>query len=224
MTIIRIIPLLIFVFSMSSCAIFSQRDWRVPPDLLGSAVSQAVVVRPLGAGFRAGLTLWSKDRVSGEWRRTLGPWPVTVGRNGFASVDEKHEGDGRTPSGIFPLGPAFGREASIATGLGYRQAGLEDRWVDDPSSAQYNQWVKGEVAANSFENMLRADGLYDAGIVVQYNTRPVIPGRGSAIFVHIWRAKGQSPTAGCVALEKQRLLELLKSLDEAQSPVIIMGK
>ncbi len=217
---------LLLAVSCSSCATLSQRSWTPPPDLLGSSVTQAVVVRPSGSGddLHAMLTLWNKDEASGEWKRALGAWPVVVGRNGFASVDEKHEGDGKTPSGIFPLGPAFGRAAALPTGLAYQQAGRDDRWVDDPASAQYNQWVKGDVNAASFEAMLREDGLYDAGIVVQYNMLPVIPGRGSAIFLHIWRDNGRSPTAGCVALEKRRLLELLKALEARRSPVVILGK
>ena len=216
----------ILVVTCSSCGTLSQRYWTPPPDLLGSSVTQAVVVRPAGGGDtpQAALTLWNKDASTGEWKRALGAWPVVVGRNGFASVNEKHEGDGKTPSGIFPIGPAFGRETLLPTGLHYRQATADDRWVDDPASSQYNTWVKGEVQANSFEKMLREDGLYDAGIVVQYNALPVIPGRGSAIFVHIWRDKGKSPTAGCVALEKNKLLELLKALDARKSPVIILGK
>ncbi|MEI6438495.1 MAG: L,D-transpeptidase family protein [Candidatus Omnitrophota bacterium] len=210
--------------AFSSCASFPQRYWTPPPDFLGSSVGQAVVVRPSDDGFHAQLTLWNKDEALGEWKRVLGPWSAAVGRNGFALVGEKHEGDGKTPSGIFPLGPAFGRAAALATGLEYRQADANDLWVDDPSSPQYNQWVKAPAPATSFEKMLREDGLYDAGIVVQYNVLPVIPGRGSAIFVHIWRNDGKAPTAGCVALEKRRVLELLKSLDAKKSPVIVLGK
>lgn len=222
---VKLITGVSFLFVCASCAGVSQRYWTPPPDLLGTSATQAVVVRPTGAvnGSRAALTLWNKDAVSGEWTRVLGPWPAVVGRNGFSSLNEKHEGDGQTPSGIFHLGPAFGREEVLTTGLEYRQAGIDDRWVDDPSSAQYNQWVKGEVNASSFEKMLREDGLYDAGIVVQYNMLPVIPGRGSAIFVHIWRDNGNSSTAGCVALEKRRLVELLKALNKARDPVILLN-
>ncbi len=221
--IFHLMLLLAVVFVGPACAMVSQRYWTPPPDFLGSAVTQAVVVRPSGDGFRAALTLWSKKTAHGEWERSLGPFPAVIGRNGFASVNEKNEGDGKTPSGIFFLGPAFGRPVDLPTGIEYRQAGPADRWVDDPASSNYNQWVSGDVPAASFEKMSRDDGLYDAGIVVRYNTAPVIPGRGSAIFVHIWRGNGQHPTAGCVALERNHLLELLKALDAAQFPVIVLG-
>jgi len=71
--------------------------------------------------------------------------------------------------------------------------------------------------------MLRADGLYDAGAVIEYNTDPVVPGLGSAIFLHIWREDGAKPTAGCVALPEDRLRELLGWLDAEAAPVIFLG-
>ncbi len=59
--------------------------------------------------------------------------------------------------------------------------------------------------------MWRDDGLYDVVLVVGYNDAPVIPARGSAIFVHVSRADF-SPTAGCVALTLRDLLDALAQL------------
>jgi L,D-peptidoglycan transpeptidase YkuD (ErfK/YbiS/YcfS/YnhG family) len=70
--------------------------------------------------------------------------------------------------------------------------------------------------------MKRDDNLYKYGIVIEYNTSPVIKGNGSAIFLHIW--KGESvPTAGCVAVSEENILKILQWLDPAASPLIIMG-
>jgi L,D-peptidoglycan transpeptidase YkuD (ErfK/YbiS/YcfS/YnhG family) len=71
--------------------------------------------------------------------------------------------------------------------------------------------------------MLRPDGLYDLGAVIEYNTDPAIPGYGSAIFLHIWRAHGQKPTAGCVAIDRSHLEVLLRWLNAADHPMIILG-
>ena len=140
----------------------------------------------------------------------------------FAAVaGEKKEGDGKTPSGIFPIGPAFGYAPSIDTGLLYRQATENDFWVDDEHSVQYNKWVRGAPAANSFERMKRFDGLYQYGIVIGYNMHPVIPGAGSAIFIHVWR-KYNSPTSGCVALNQRNLRKILRWLDRHYQPVILL--
>jgi L,D-peptidoglycan transpeptidase YkuD (ErfK/YbiS/YcfS/YnhG family) len=53
-----------------------------------------------------------------------------------------------------------------------------------------------------------ADGLYDLVVVIGYNTDPVVPGRGSAIFLHVARPDF-SPTAGCIAIERDVLARLL---------------
>jgi len=100
---------------------------------------------------------------------------------------------------------------------------VEDLWVDDPASPDYNRWVvRGETAALSFERLRRDDDLYQYGIVIAYNTDPVVAGRGSAIFLHLW-AGPDSPTAGCVAVTKADLLKILSWLDPAANPMILLG-
>jgi L,D-peptidoglycan transpeptidase YkuD (ErfK/YbiS/YcfS/YnhG family) len=56
--------------------------------------------------------------------------------------------------------------------------------------------------------MWMAEGLYDLVIVIGYNTDPVVPGRGSAIFLHVAR-EDFSPTAGCIAIARDVLVRLL---------------
>jgi len=45
--------------------------------------------------------------------------------------------------------------------------------------------------------------------VIDYNARPVVPGRGSAIFLHV--SAGQA-TAGCVSLPETTLVRVLRWL------------
>jgi L,D-peptidoglycan transpeptidase YkuD (ErfK/YbiS/YcfS/YnhG family) len=183
---------------------------------------QVMVVVPAGhKPFTAVLTAWSVE--DGRWMRKFGPWSAAVGRSGLAPEGEKREGDGRTPSGIYPLRTAFGSAPAINTKLTYRQATAHDFWIDEPASAEYNQWVSGEVPAVSHEKMLRTDGVYNIGAVIEYNTAPVVPGSGSAIFLHIWGEHGTKPTAGCVALSERRLRKLLAWLDTKQKPLIILS-
>ncbi len=205
--------------SLSACAT-PRHAAEPPPDHIPARARQAIVVRPT-RGFHTTLTAW--ERSANGWRRTAGPWPAVIGRNGFAPSGEKREGDGRTPSGVFRLGLAFGRPSALPTGLEYRQATDNDYWVDDPASPVYNRWVQGRPAGVSCEKMLLNNGLYDAGIVIEYNTAPIVPGRGSAIFVHVWDGDGQNATAGCVALDRARLMALLRWLDANANPVIVLG-
>ena len=159
----------------------------------------------------------------GEWKPFLKTVPAMIGRNGFAPSGEKREGDGRTPTGIYSLGIAFGYGPKIDSAMPYRRMTRNDIWVDDPASPDYNQLRKrGETRARSFEDMVLPDERYKYGIVITYNMDPVVPGHGSAIFLHVWKDP-KTPTSGCVAISEENTLKLLKWLDPAKRPLIILG-
>lgn len=133
-----------------------------------------------------------------------------IGRHGVSA--NKQEGDGTTPVGCFPLRQVLYRPDRIlrdmlTTGLPCDALRADDGWCDDVSSDSYNQRVKLPFAAHH-EKLWRSDALYDVMAVVGYNDAPVIPGKGSAIFLHVAR-EAYAPTAGCIALAKQDLISLL---------------
>ena len=70
---------------------------------------------------------------------------------------------------------------------------------------------QGEEKYLSYEHLWREDGAYDLIVVIGYNDDPPIPKKGSAIFIHCTHDDGR-PTAGCVALEKDYLLEVIAKL------------
>jgi D-alanyl-D-alanine dipeptidase/L,D-peptidoglycan transpeptidase YkuD (ErfK/YbiS/YcfS/YnhG family) len=185
----------------------------------GTKQALVVAAEPAG-GYKTHLTAWEYDE--NGWRQAFDRLAAVIGRGGLAASGEKREGDGKTPAGIYSLGTAFGYGENFAGAMPYRQATADDYWVDDPLSPLYNQWVQGRPAARSFERMKRDDDCYKYGIVVEYNTRPVTAGLGSAIFVHVWRGPDE-PTAGCVALAEGDLVRLLAWLDPGKRPVIILG-
>ncbi|HTV89165.1 MAG TPA: L,D-transpeptidase family protein [Stellaceae bacterium] len=144
-------------------------------------------------------------------------WPGGVaaaacGRSGVRA--DKHEGDGASPAGTFALVRAFYRPDRIvpppATGLPLAPLRPDDGWVDDPADPQYNRLVRLPYPAHH-EEMWRADGLYDLVVVIGYNTDPVVPGRGSAIFLHC-ASPDFAPTVGCIAIARDVLLALLPLL------------
>lgn len=210
-----------FIFLLQGCATTTTSMKSPEPpfdvDLLRNH-QQAVVVESI-SGVRAKVTPWEFKK--GIWHPVSGAIAATVGRNGIAPKDAKREGDGRTPSGIYDLRLAFGYDPSVTTNLNYRQATDNDFWVDDPKSIQYNQWVIGQPQTASFEYLRRKDDLYKIAIVIEYNTQPVVPGHGSAIFMHIWKGEGE-PTSGCVAFSENNLRKLLSWLDLRRKPVIII--
>lgn len=166
---------------------------------------------------------YAYEKQASDWKIAYGPVNATIGKNGFALPDQKTEGDHRSPSGLFPLERTFGYGASYPTKMPYLQMTEDDVWVDDTGSRDYNLLVKkGATKAASFEKMKRTDHLYKFGIVIEYNTKLIVKGKGSAIFVHLLRGPDK-PTIGCVALDEKTIKDLLGWLDPAKKPLILMG-
>jgi L,D-peptidoglycan transpeptidase YkuD (ErfK/YbiS/YcfS/YnhG family) len=123
---------------------------------------------------------------------------------------DKREGDQTSPAGRFPLLRAFYRADRLAaprTALPLAMLTASDGWVDDPADPRYNTLVALPYPA-SHEELWREDGLYDLIVVIGYNTDPVVPGRGSAIFLHVARPDF-SGTEGCIAVAREVLPPLL---------------
>jgi len=149
-------------------------------------------------------------RVSPDGELTWGIYRVrcVLGRAGVRT--DKHEGDGATPAGAFPLRSVMYRPDRVAppvTALPVRAIEADDGWCDDPGDSAYNQRVRLPYPARH-ERLWREDGLYDLLAVIGYNDDPVVPGAGSAIFLHV-AAPGNAPTEGCVALTYTDLKALL---------------
>lgn len=190
-------------------------------DTLSAGIAQALVVTGDRGTASATVRAWEKKGRS--WGLVYGTLGAVVGRNGFAPPGAKREGDGMTPSGVFPIEFAFGHAREPATLMPYRHIEEDDVWVDDPASPDYNQWRKREATkALSYEELRRAGGLYEVGVAVGYNRNPVKPGLGSAIFFHVWAGEG-TPTSGCVAMARGDMLTVLSWLDPLKNPVAILG-
>ena len=123
---------------------------------------------------------------------------------------DKREGDGATPAGRFPFRRVLYRPDRLSaptTLLPVAALAPDDGWCDDPADQRYNRAVRLPYAARH-EELWRTDALYDVIVVIGYNDAPVVPGKGSAIFLHLATADYR-PTQGCVALARQDLLDVL---------------
>lgn len=135
-------------------------------------------------------------------------FPCALGRSGL--IAGKREGDGGTPVGRFAFRRLLyraDRVPHIETRLPARHIDPEDGWCDDPASPDYNRQILLPHAARH-EELWRADHLYDLVVVIGHNDDPVVPGAGSAVFLHLARADW-SPTAGCIAFTRDDLLSIL---------------
>ena len=131
-----------------------------------------------------------------------------LGRAGIATATR--EGDGATPVGVFALRRLLYRPDRLIrprTGLSISPIRPDDGWCDAPEDPDYNRPVQLPHEASA-EAMWRRDRLYDLVVVLGHNDDPVVPGHGSAVFLHVARPDF-GPTAGCVALASEDLLEVL---------------
>lgn len=87
--------------------------------------------------------------------------------------------------------------------------GPHDGWCDDPADPAYNQPVALPYPGRN-EALWRTESVYDITGILGWNFAPIIPGSGSAIFLHL-ATPDFSPTAGCIALTKPDLLACLES-------------
>ena len=128
----------------------------------------------------------------------------------------------RPPSAFIHLERLLAKPAGVK--LDYKKATAYDYWIDDQASKDYNKWKTYKGNPNkkwkSFERMNHE--LYKYGAVIRYNMNPIVKGKGSAIFLHIWRGENSS-TAGCTATSEKNVVSLLKWLDSKQNPQIVLG-
>jgi len=139
-------------------------------------------------------------------------YACAIGKGGYTR--DKREGDGATPEGVFSLRECWYRPDKLAapqTTLTVHAISPLDGWCDAPISPEYNRLVTLPYP-HSHERMWREDGVYDVVVPLGYNDAPAIPGKGSAIFLHVAKPDF-SDTEGCVALALPDLLEILAKID-----------
>lgn len=137
-------------------------------------------------------------------------YPCLLGRAGITT--RKREGDWATPAGHFPLLFGFWRADRLAipaTALPMRRITPRLGWCDAPAAAGYNRLLTLP-SRHAHEKMHRDDTLYDICLVLDYNYSRRARYRGSAIFLHLTADKPH--TAGCVALARAHMLQLLPRL------------
>lgn len=149
-----------------------------------------------------------------KWRKVFSTPDGWVGQAGVVDAKEKREGDAGTPAGIFEMRRAFGMKENPDTQLEYRQVQPGDMWVDDPESAYYNQYVTADSLAKrdwkSAEELRPLAKSYQYAIVVEYNTDPVVPGRGSAIFLNCSPDRPVKATMGDIGVPEKYMRKFFK--------------
>ena len=133
-----------------------------------------------------------------------------LGRSGVVGKGQKREGDGASPAGTWPMRRVFYRPDRVErpqTALPCVPLHVRDGWCDAPDHPLYNRPVTLPFPARH-EELWREDHVYDLIVELGYNDDPVVPGFGSAIFLHLARNDYRG-TEGCIALAKEHMLAVL---------------
>jgi L,D-peptidoglycan transpeptidase YkuD (ErfK/YbiS/YcfS/YnhG family) len=135
----------------------------------------------------------------------------SIGKRGIGY--KKKEGDLITPKGRYRIKYILYRKdriKRIQTKIKKIIIKKNMGWCDDPNSKLYNKLIKLP-STFSYEKLYRKENVYDIILVLNYNMKPVIKHKGSAIFIHVSKSNYKK-TEGCVALKKTHLLKILKDL------------
>lgn len=185
---------------------------------------QQIVIATTDKTSSRNATISYYQKKNGKWVKVYSRMSGLVGKNGLTS--NKKEGDGKTPKGIYSLTSSFGY-ATKPSGvkLPYTKTNKYSYWIDDVTSSDYNKKVSYQGDPNkkwkSFERLTHH--LYSHAVVIDYNTSPIVKGKGSAIFLHT-RNSDTKYTLGCVAIYKDSLVKIMKQLDPKLNPHIIISE
>lgn len=197
---------------------------------------QAVVVTTKNWDATSGTArLFERKDAKSKWKNAGDEFPVVVGSKGLAWGDEspgqtatskiKQEGDGNAPAGLFPLTSSFGTSTKpSALELPYTKLDEFTECVDDSRSNFYNRIVNRMQVGNfdwkSSEKMLAIGDEYGLGVFVAYNSFPVVKGKGSCIFMHVWKDQNTA-TDGCTAMERRNVERIVGWASIAKNPYLI---
>jgi L,D-peptidoglycan transpeptidase YkuD (ErfK/YbiS/YcfS/YnhG family) len=148
------------------------------------------------------------ERTEAGWRAG----PSRPAHNALKGWTGHHRaGDLRSPIGVFTLTDAGGLLDDPGTRLPYDRS----RAFTSPGTG-----FEGEPLAGSFDYVVAVNYNRKSGTTPLDWTRPLGAGRGGGIWLHVDHG---GPTHGCVGLREDDLVELMRALDPARHPVVVMG-
>ncbi|MGW7432646.1 L,D-transpeptidase family protein [Streptomyces sp. NPDC054861] len=184
--------------------------------------SQLITAEAPAAASTTGTVTWW-DRRGGRWVRA-GSANARFGAKGLVEGAGRRQGTNTTPTGLYDLPYAFGNEAP-PHGTVYRFVPVTERswWCQDNDSRAYNRWVEGlppDCRAAEAEHLVSYGSRYAHALVIGFNYRRPVRGRGAGIFLHV---NGRGATAGCVSVPADAMRRILAWADPARRPHIAIG-
>lgn len=153
-----------------------------------------------------------------------------LGRNGVCEPENKFEGDGKTPAGIYSMGECFGVSSAPCTvPRGYTKVTSDDYWDSNSNSSTYNQHVKGYNKdsawhrAGLYEHLINYTTSYAYATMINYNVNPAVPYKGSAIFLHC-TVPNDTSSSGCIAIPNSYMKKALALMEDEVYIAIVANK
>ncbi|WP_404816377.1 L,D-transpeptidase family protein [Streptomyces thermolineatus] len=174
---------------------------RIPGDS-----RQVLAVYGEGAGSARSTAVLFTRADDGTWRRAR-TMDAHNGKRGWTT--DHHEGDRRSPVGVFTLSDAGGVLPDPGTRLPYTRSDA----FTAPRHWAKSHWHDFDLVVAIDYNRVRGTSPLDP-------TRPLGQDKGGGIWLHLDHGSG---TSGCVSLSKASMEYLLRTLDPEANPVVVMG-
>lgn len=210
--------------SLSLLTLGTGRPQAALPDRMadtGGGTQLITAVAPGTGSISGTLTWW--DREGGRWV-AAGSAPARFGAKGLAEGTIRKQGTNTTPTGLYGLPYAFGIEPPPrGTAYTYRPVRRDSWWCQDNDSRSYNRWSEPRAAdcrAAEAEHLITYRAQYAHALVVDFNYRRPVRGRGAGIFLHV---NGRGATAGCVSVPKEAMRRILRWAAPGRAPHLAIG-
>lgn len=185
--------------------------------------TQLITAEAPGTGSTTGRVTWWDRPPGGRWV-AAGSSPARFGAKGLVEGRGRTQGTSTTPTGLYELPYAFGvRDAPAGTDYAYRRVTKRSWWCQDNRSRSYNRWVEGlpaDCRAAESEQLVSYTAQYAHALVIGFNYRRPVRGRGAGIFLHV---NGTGATAGCVSVPEGAMRRILAWAEPRRDPHIAIG-
>ncbi|MBL1096144.1 hypothetical protein JK363_05585 [Streptomyces sp. 205] len=174
-----------------------------------SSTSTAVLYERVEADEESHGTSRGTGDAGAVWRAGAS-WMAHNGLRGW--TDRHHQGDLRSPIGVFGLTDSGGRRKDPGTLLPYDHT--------RPGFTIHGSGSEGEPLSGSFGYVVAINYNRRAGTSPLHTARPMGWNRGGGIWLHVDHG---GPTQGCISLSRKNMKNLLLTLDPQRHPVVVMG-
>ncbi|QHC20619.1 L,D-transpeptidase family protein [Streptomyces sp. GS7] len=155
------------------------------------------------------VVLYTREEGADIWE----PSPVWTAHNAAHGWTDDHRyGDLRSPQGVYTLTDAGGRLPA--------PAGTKLPYDHNDSFVAHGTGVEGEPLAGAFDYVIAINYNRVPGSSPLDGRRPLGDARGGGVWLHV---DHDGPTQGCVSLKPEVMRQLLRTLDPALHPVVVMG-